>query len=182
MAENILFLDLPGPEAAPRALDALLRAEDEGALVLCEGAVIARAVDGTLDLPDCVDRTGAHCFTSDDLMGGLVGLLGGPLGLMIGFGEGGYVGAARDAREGMGAPGRMSAGEGVRAGAGVGVSAALEMLAAEVPPGTTVLVADVREPSPEAADRALAPYGHPVARYPAGRVRREIESAKADPS
>lgn len=180
MAENILFVDLPGPEAAPRALDALLRADDEGTLVLCEGAVIARAVDGTLDLPDCVDSTGARCFTMDDLMGGLVGLLGGPLGIMIGFGEGGFVGAARDTREGMGA-GRGGA-EGTDAGQAAGVSAALEMLAAEVPPGTTVLVADVREPSPDAADRALAPYGHPVARYPAGRVRREIESAKAERS
>ncbi|KAK1181610.1 DUF1269 domain-containing protein [Streptomyces sp. NBS 14/10] len=169
-------MDLPGPETAPRALDALLRADDEGTLVLCEGAVIARAVDGTLDLPDCVDSTGARCFTMDDLMGGLVGLLGGPLGIMIGFGEGGFVGAARDTREGMGA------GRGGGEGEAAGVSAALEMLAAEVPPGTTVLVADVREPSPDAADRALAPYGHPVARYPAGRVRREIESAKAERS
>lgn len=148
--------------------------------MLCEGAVIARAVDGTLDLPDCVDRTGARCFTMDDLMGGLVGLLGGPLGIMIGFGEGGFVGAARDTREGMGA-GR-GRGEGAGAGEAAGVSAALEMLAAEVPPGTTVLVADVREPSPDAADRALAPYGYPVARYPAARVRREIESAKAERS
>jgi uncharacterized membrane protein len=166
MAENILFMDIPGPEAAPHALDALLRADDEGKLALCEGAVIARAVDGTLDLPDCVDRTGARCFTVDGLMGGLVGLLGGPLGIMIGFGEGGFVGAARDARE----------------GAATGVTAALEMLAAEVPPGTTVLVADVREPSPEVTDRALAPYGRPAARYPADRVRREIESAMADRS
>src|SRR5690242_20358133 len=102
MAENILFMDLPGPEAAPHALDALVRADGEGALVLCEGAVIARAMDGTLDLPDCVDHTGARCFSMDDLMGGLVGLLGGPLGIMIGFGEGGFVGAARDAREGTG--------------------------------------------------------------------------------
>lgn len=168
MAENILFMDLAGPEAGPRALDALLRADDEGALSLCEGAVIARAMDGTLDLPDCVDGAGARCFTVDGLMGGLVGVLGGPLGLMIGFGEGGFVGAARDAREGTGAERRT------------GVSAALEMLAAEVPPGTTVLFADVRESSPEAADRALAPYGHPVARYPADRVRKEIESAIAD--
>ncbi|MER7787637.1 DUF1269 domain-containing protein [Streptomyces sp. NPDC097640] len=169
MGESVLFMDLAGPEAGPRALDALLRADDEGALSLCEGAVIARAMDGTLDLPDCVDGAGARCFTVDGLMGGLVGLLGGPLGIMIGFGEGGFIGAARDAREGTGAAERST-----------GVSAALEMLAAEVPPGTTVLFADVREPSSGAADRALAPYGRPVARYPADQVRKEIASAVAD--
>ncbi|MFF2809626.1 DUF1269 domain-containing protein [Streptomyces sp. NPDC058000] len=162
MDDNILFLNVTGPPAGHHALDALRQAHADGKVKLREGAVVARDADGALDFPDAVDNTGtARAFAAGGLIGGLLGILGGPLGVMIGFGAGGLLGGAHDARE------------------ATEVNAALDMLAAEVPPGSTVLVAEIVEGDPAYADGLLASYGT-VARYPAQKVRKEVEAAIAE--
>ncbi|MEV5238772.1 DUF1269 domain-containing protein [Streptomyces cinnamoneus] len=161
MNDNVLFLNADSPRKGHRALDALRRAHAEGDITLREGAVIARDAEGALDFPDAADNTGtAPAFAMGGLLGGLLGILGGPLGVIIGFGAGGLIGGVHDAR------------------GATASNAALEMLAAEVPPGSTVLMAEVREESPETTDRVLAPFGE-VRRYPAERVRAEVEAAIA---
>ncbi|GHF10133.1 MULTISPECIES: DUF1269 domain-containing protein [Streptomyces] len=165
MNDNVLFMTVPSPERGHRALEALRQAHADGDLTLREGAVIARDAEGALDFPDAVDNTGsAHAFAMGGLLGGLLGILGGPLGVMIGFGAGGLVGGLHDAREATAS------------------NAALEMLAAEVPPGATVLMAEIQEDGPEPVDRLLEPFGE-VRRYPAEQVRAEVEAAiKASPA
>lgn len=159
---NVLFLTVPDPDTGHQALDSLRAAHSEGGLTLREGAVISRGTDGNLDFPDAVDNTGtARAFALGGLIGGLLGILGGPLGVMIGFGAGGFAGGLHDAREATAA------------------NAALEMLAEEVPPGSTVLVAEIAEDGPDTADRALAPYGT-ATRYPADEIRKEVEDAIAE--
>ncbi|AJC61790.1 hypothetical protein GZL_09269 [Streptomyces sp. 769] len=159
MNDNILFLSVDDPQAGHQALDALRQAHSTGEVKLREAAVVARDADGVLDFPDAVDSTGtARAFAVGGLIGGLLGILGGPLGVMIGFGAGGLIGGAHDAREATAA------------------NAALEMLAAEVPPGSTVLVAELVEDDPSLADGLLAPYGT-AARYSAREVREEVEEA-----
>ncbi|MFI9310286.1 DUF1269 domain-containing protein [Streptomyces triculaminicus] len=161
MNDNVLFLSVSSADKGHRALDALRQAHTDGGLTLREGAVIARDAEGVLDFPDAVDNTGtATAFAMGGLLGGLLGILGGPLGVLVGFGAGGLIGGAHDAR---------------RATAS---NAALEMLAAEVPPGSTVLMAEVREEDHAVADGALAPYGD-VRRYPAEKIREEVEAAIA---
>ncbi|MFF5129930.1 DUF1269 domain-containing protein [Streptomyces syringium] len=163
MDENVLFMNVDGPAVGHRALDALRKAHADDDIRLHEGAVIARDAQGALDFPDAVDNTGsARAFAVGGLIGGLLGILGGPLGIMIGFGAGGLIGGVRDARE---------------ATAG---NAALEMLAAEVPPGSTVLVAQIEENGPDIVDDLLAPYGDVSTRYPADRLREEVERAIAE--
>ncbi|MFG3259486.1 DUF1269 domain-containing protein [Streptomyces sp. NPDC048172] len=159
MTENILFSDFTGrgTDAATRALDALGAAHDEGELKLREARVIARDAEGNLDIPGDVDHTSsASGFAVGGLVGALVGLIGGPVGVMIGFGAGGLIGGSQDARR------------------ATETNAALEELADEVPPGSTVLVADIDEKTPEAADRILGPD---VRRYEASRLREELEEA-----
>ncbi len=163
MTENVLFMDLDRPETGRLALDALRQAHAEGTIKLREATVITRDAEGALDFPDSVDNSSdAKGFAVGGLIGGLVGILGGPLGIMIGFGAGGLLGGARDARQASAS------------------SAALEMLAAEVPPGSTVLIAEISEDSPAPADEALAPYGPDVTRYPADEVREGVEEAIAE--
>ncbi|MEV0277753.1 DUF1269 domain-containing protein [Streptomyces sp. NPDC050610] len=163
MTENVLFMDLDRPETGRLALDALRQAHAEGGVKLREATVITRDAEGALDFPDSVDNSGdARGFAVGGLIGGLVGILGGPLGIMIGFGAGGLLGGAHDARQASAS------------------SAALEMLAAEVPPGSTVLIAEVAEDFPEIVDEALAPYGPGAVRYPAEEVRKGVEEAIAE--
>ncbi|MEV4433979.1 DUF1269 domain-containing protein [Streptomyces sp. NPDC049555] len=161
MNDNVLFLSVHSSAKGHKALDALRRAHADGDISLREGTVIARDAEGTLDFPDAVDDTGTgQAFAMGGILGGLLGILGGPLGVMIGFGAGGLIGGMHEARQATAS------------------NAALEMLAAEVPPGSTVLMAEVREEDPGPVDRALAPYGQ-VRRYPAERVRAEVEEAIA---
>ncbi|MBF6056489.1 DUF1269 domain-containing protein [Streptomyces eurocidicus] len=160
MDEHVLFMNVDGPGAGRHALDALRQAHEDGDIRLREATVISRDAEGNLEFPDSEDHTGtARGFAVGGLVGGLVGILGGPLGIMIGFGAGGLIGGARDAREATAA------------------NAAVEMLAAEVPPGSTVLIAEVAEDRPELVDGALEPYGDAVERYPAEGVRKAVEAA-----
>ncbi|WP_411144295.1 DUF1269 domain-containing protein [Streptomyces sp. x-80] len=161
MNDSILFLNVDDPQTGHLALDSLRQAHADGEVKLREGAVIARDADGVLDFPDAVDSTGtARAFAAGGLIGGLLGILGGPLGVMIGFGAGGLIGGAHDAREATAA------------------NAALEILAAEVPPGSTVLVVELVEDDSSLADGLLAPYGT-ATRYPARDIRKEVEEAIA---
>ncbi|NGO72218.1 DUF1269 domain-containing protein [Streptomyces boncukensis] len=163
MTENILLCDFTrrGRDAAAQALADLGTAHDRHELKLREARVIARDADGDVEVPADVDHTGtAPGFAVGGLVGALVGLLGGPVGALIGFGAGGLLGGSQDARRAATA------------------NAALEELTDEVPPGSTVLVAEVGETSPEAADRILGPGVH---RYDAKRLRRELEAALSAP-
>ncbi|MFH8403565.1 DUF1269 domain-containing protein [Streptomyces sp. NPDC018019] len=165
MEDNVLFMDLTsaGENAGRRALDALRHEDAEHRIVLREATVIARGADGGVSFPDSEDRTGtARGFAVGGLVGGLVGLLGGPLGALAGFGAGGLIGGAHDAR-------RASAD-----------NAAVDLLAAEVPPGSTVLVAEVAEPARGPVDAALADFGERVVRYPAAEVRKQVEELIAE--
>ncbi|MFI0741190.1 hypothetical protein ACH4PU_24400 [Streptomyces sp. NPDC021100] len=158
---NVLFLAVADPHSGHEALEGLRAAHADGRLTLREGVVICRGTDGNLDLPDAVDNTGtARSFAIGGLVGGLLGILGGPLGVMIGFGAGGLAGGLHDAREATAA------------------NVAREILAEEVPPGSTVLAVEVLEDGPAAADLVLSPYGT-ADRYPAEEIRREIEEAIA---
>ncbi|MEU5430424.1 DUF1269 domain-containing protein [Streptomyces olivoreticuli] len=163
MDEHVLFMNLDGPHEGQGALDALRQAHADGDIKLREATVITRDADGNLDFPASEDNTGtARGFAVGSLVGGLVGILGGPLGIMIGFGAGGLIGGARDAREATAA------------------NAAVEMLAAEVPPGSTVLIAEAGEDRPDVLDTALEPFGTGLERYPADRVREVVEAAIAN--
>ncbi|MEV6671952.1 DUF1269 domain-containing protein [Streptomyces sp. NPDC051162] len=163
MDEHVLFMNVDGPHDGRRALDALRQAHADGDIKLREATVISRDAEGNLDFPDTEDNTGtARGFAVGSLVGGLVGILGGPLGIMIGFGAGGLIGGAHDARDATAA------------------NAAVEMLAAEVPPGSTVLIAEVGEDRADVLDSALSPFGTGLERYPAERVRELVEAAIAE--
>ena len=160
MDEHVLFMNVDGTQAGRRALDALRQAHADGDIKLREATVISRDAGGNLSFPDSVDHTAtARGFAVGGAVGGLLGILGGPLGIMIGFGAGGLIGGAHDAREATAA------------------NAAVEMLAAEVPPGSTVLIAELAEDRPDLVDDALAPHGTGVERYPAEDVRKAVEAA-----
>ncbi|GAA2619881.1 DUF1269 domain-containing protein [Streptomyces axinellae] len=163
MTENILFADFTdrGTEAALRALDDLAGAHTEGQLTLREARVIGRDAEGNVAVPGEVDHTNSSAgFAVGGLVGALVGLVGGPVGAMLGFGAGGLIGGGHDLR-------RVTE-----------TNAALEELTSEVPPGSTVLVAEVDEDAPGPADKALGPG---IRRYAAAQVRKDLEDALSAP-
>lgn len=163
MTVNILFADFTdrGTEAALGALDDLAGAHTEGKLKLREARVIGRDPEGNVEVPGEVDHSNSSAgFAVGGLVGALAGLVGGPVGAVIGFGAGGLIGGGHDVR-------RVTE-----------TNAALEELTSEIPPGSTVLVAEVDEDAPGPADKALGPG---IRRYAATQVRKELEEALAAP-
>ncbi|MBO8188442.1 DUF1269 domain-containing protein [Streptomyces spirodelae] len=163
MTENLLFADFTerGTRAALLALDKLESAHQAGALELREARVIGRNADGNAEVVGEVDHTVAVTgLAVGGLVGALLGLVGGPPGALLGFGAGGLIGSGHDAR-------RV-----------VETNEGLEELTAEIPPGSTVVVADVRETSTGPADEALGPG---VSRYLAATVRQELEEILTTP-
>ncbi|MBO8195871.1 DUF1269 domain-containing protein, partial [Streptomyces oryzae] len=163
MTENILCADFTerGTLAALHALDRLDSAHDQGALELREARVVVRDADGNAEVVGEVDHiSGATGWAVGGLVGALLGLVGGPKGALLGFGAGGLIGGGHDAR-------RV-----------VETNEGLEELTAEIPPGSTVVVADVKETSTGPADKALGPG---VSRYLATTVRQELEDILSTP-
>ena len=150
-----------GTGAALHALDMLERAHRKGALELREARVVGRDVDGNAEVVGEVDNiSGATGLTVGGLTGALLGLVGGPKGALQGFGTGGLTGGGHDARR------VIETNEG------------LEELTSQIPPGSTVVVADVKETSTGPADEVLGPG---VSRYLAATVRRELEEVLSTP-
>ncbi|MEO3974928.1 histidine kinase [Streptomyces sp. CAU 1734] len=130
---------------------------------LHQSAIIERAADGTLDIPENhVVGTGTATVGAS-AGGGLIGLLGGPIGVFVGVTAGALLGEAAEAR-------RETEG-----------TAGLIVLSAGVPDGTSTLVLDIREASDRPVDELAARHGTTAHRESAAaftaRVRKAWKSA-----
>ena len=94
------------------------------------------------------------------LIGMLVGIPGGPLGMLLGWGTGALVGGVVDLT-------REEKGED-----------ALTMLGSAISPGSTAVIADVAGPAIEVVDGEMAKLSGEVTRRPEDDVMAELESAE----
>ncbi len=124
-------------------------------------ALVERTPDGTLRVPEQSDEIIGVGTAAGGLLGMLAGVLGGPLGVLLGFGTGALVGGVFDAD-------RAST-----------VDSALALLSAQIPPGTTALIIDAVETTPEPLDQFAARFGASAQRQPAAQVEIEVEAAAA---
>ncbi|MER8237327.1 histidine kinase [Streptomyces sp. NPDC094049] len=124
-----------------------------------QAAVIERAPDGTLDVPENHAPHAGATTVGATATGGLIGLLGGPLGTLIGATAGALVGDAAEARRDQ---------EG---------TAALILLSADVPDGTALLVLDLSEESAEPVDTLAARYDTTARREPAETFATRLRQA-----
>jgi uncharacterized membrane protein len=109
------------------------------------------------------DRAGSYDFAgaaSGGLLGLLIGILGGPLGVLIGGTYGLLVGSLVDLEEAEDS------------------DSVLAQISASVRPGHTALLAEVTEQSPEVVDTAMADLGGTVLRRPVYEVEAEIAAAE----
>ncbi len=90
-----------------------------------------------------------------------VGVLGGPLGVLLGFGTGALVGGAFDVD-------RASS-----------VDSALGLLSAPIPPGSTALIVDAVETTPEPLDQLDPRFAATIEPQPAAQVAVEVDAAEA---
>jgi uncharacterized membrane protein len=159
-AYNVISVSFDPDNNAYAALTALKELDSQDRLKVQAAAVVARADDGELVVKD---RAGSDEFAGmagGGLLGLLIGIIGGPLGVLIGGTYGMLVGSLIDLSE-------AETSESV-----------LAQISASVKPGRTALLAQVTEHSAELVDTEMAGLGGSVLRRPVADVEAEIAAAE----
>jgi uncharacterized membrane protein len=142
------------------ALTSLKELDSQKRIVLQEGVVVFRGEDGQLEAKDRAGSDDMPATAGGGLTGLLIGILGGPLGVLIGGTYGLMVGSLFDLYDMEAADSDLAA------------------LSSSVRLGHTGLLAVVDEPSPEVIDTAMAAVGGSVVRRPVADVETEIAAAE----
>jgi uncharacterized membrane protein len=159
-ADNVIAVSFPEEANAYEALARLKELDSQGSVSVREAAVVVREQDGQITIKDQFGEESYEDTAGGGLLGLLVGVLGGPLGVLVGGATGVLVGSLFDEDdddETRSALGDMS--KSIRVG----------------PPG---LLAEVSEPAPEAIDAVMAHLNGTVVRRSAGDVELELAAAE----
>lgn len=156
--ENVVVVGFADDSKAYQALSVLKRCDAEGRITLRGAAVVERGADGIVRVPDGQDNQTAAGLSTGSLVGMLVGVLGGPLGMLLGWGAGALVGGTVDVRRAK------------------TTDVALGALSQRIPPGETVVVAELTEPAVEVVDVEMANLGGAVTRRPVDEVVAEANA------
>jgi uncharacterized membrane protein len=158
--ENVLVIRFDEPSTAYQALSVLKASAADGRIGLDSAAVVARAEDGTLDVPESAYGDEFVGLASGSVIGMLVGVLGGPVGLLLGWGAGAMAGGAFDLDR------------------AISSDEALTVLGGAIPAGSTAVIANVEEPAVEVIDGEMTKLGGQVTRRPLVEVMAELDAAE----
>lgn len=161
MEKNVVVVRFVEPSKAYQALTVLKDCDAEGRIGLESAAVVERTPSGELRIPESADNVGPIGTASGSLIGMLVGVLGGPVGILLGWGAGALMGGAFDIDR------------------AVTSDEALGVLARAIPPESTVVIASVEESAVEILDGEMTKLGGEVTRRSADEVLVELDAAEA---
>jgi uncharacterized membrane protein len=158
--DNVVAVRFTEPSKAYQALSVLKECSDEGRIGLASAAVVERTAGGELRIPEGSDNVGLVGTASGSMIGMLIGVLAGPVGVLVGWGAGALMGGAFDIDRAEKA------------------DEALTAFGRAVPPKSTAVIASVREPAVEVIDVEMANLGGEVTRRPLAEVLDELEAAE----
>jgi uncharacterized membrane protein len=157
---NVIAVSFEDDQDAYKALTILEELDSQHRLAVREAVVVARGEDGKVVSKDRVESSALPGTASGGLIGLLIGILGGPVGMLVGGTYGLFVGSLFDIYD---------AGES---------DSALGEISSSVKIGHTGLLAVVDEQSADVVDAAMADIGGTVARRPVADVEAEIAAAE----
>jgi uncharacterized membrane protein len=158
--ENVVVVGFTEPSRAYQALSVLKECNADGRIGLDSAAIVERTPEGELRVPEGTDNMELVGTASGSLLGMLIGVLGGPVGVLVGWGSGALMGGAFDL---------------VRADKS---DEALSVLGRAIPPGSTAVIASVEEPAVEVIDGEMEKLDGQVTRRPVADVMDELEVAE----
>src|SRR4051794_27076659 len=94
--ENVLAVNFGDDAEAYKALTLLEELDEQGQAKLTGAAVVVRGEDGRVDIKDEVGDTSYEGTATGGIVGLLIGILGGPLGVLIGGATGLLIGSLFD--------------------------------------------------------------------------------------
>jgi uncharacterized membrane protein len=158
--ENVLSVNFDEDGKAYTALTSLKQLDEQGQTKLGGAAVVLRHEDGHIETKDEIDDPALAGTAAGGVIGLIVGIIGGPLGILVGGYTGLLVGSIAD----------MSQAE--------DTESALGDVAYAVKPGHPALIAVATEQSPEVIDAAMSTLGGTVLRRPLDVVLSEVAAAE----
>jgi uncharacterized membrane protein len=158
--DSVIAVTFADDAKAYEALTELKTLDGQGQIELTEAAVVVRNEDGKLDTKDEVGGHQVSATATGGLVGLIVGILGGPFGVLLGGATGLLIGSLFDEHD-----------EGA-------TESALEQISRSAEVGHPALLAQVAEQSPEVLDSALGALGGTVVRQSLDDVEAEIAAAK----
>jgi uncharacterized membrane protein len=157
--ENVVVVRFTEPSKAYQALSVLKECDADGRVGLESAAVVKRTAAGELQIPESADNVGLVGTAGGSLIGMLVGVLGGPVGVLLGWGAGALMGGTFDIER------------------AVTSDEALTVLGRAIPPGSTAVIASVTESAVEVIDGEMKKLDGEVTRRPVAEVMSELEAA-----
>jgi uncharacterized membrane protein len=158
--ENVIVVSFAADSSAYEAFTNLKELDEQGQVSIKGAAVVQREEDGRMVTKDSVDTEQLAGTATGGLVGLLVGILGGPFGVLIGGATGLLIGSLYDMDE---------ADE---------TESVLAEISSAIRPGQTVVLAEVDEQSDEVVDQAMARLGGTVLRRNVDDVEAEIAAAE----
>jgi len=157
---NLVVVTFEDDSKAYEALSKLKAANAAGRVGVRSAAVLKRDAAGRIEVPEAGDAVIGAGTATGGLIGLMVGILGGPVGVVLGFGMGALAGSYFDIE-------RASREGGV-----------LAQVAESLPVGRTALVAEADEYAVEVIDGEMRTLGGTVTRTPAAEVLAALEAAE----
>ena len=158
--ENVLAVNFDDDTKAYTALTSLKQLDEQGQVQLADAAVVLRDDDGHIQTKEEVGGPDFAGSATGGVLGLIIGVLGGPLGVLIGGYTGLLVGSIFDMGEAD------------------DTESALVEVARSVRPGHPALIAVATEQSPEVLDAAMKTAGGTIVRRPLDEVLSEIAAAE----
>jgi uncharacterized membrane protein len=158
--ENIVVVRFDEAAQTHKAWDVLKQADADERINLKSAAMVQRTSEGVLHTVDDYDNLGPIGMGSGSLIGMLIGVLGGPVGVLLGWGAGAALGGAFDIDR------------------SITSDEALTVLSTAIPAGSTAILADVEEYAVEVIDTEMKKLDGIVTRQPIDAVMREIGAAE----
>ena len=164
ISDNVLVItfgdDPASDNNAYQALTDLKALDTQGQITVTEAAVVTRQEDGTVVVKSDVHKDFPERTAAGGTIGLLLGVIGGPFGVLVGGATGLLAGSLfdlEDLDDTQSVLGKISTG---------------------IHPSRTALVAQVTEPSAEVIDNAMAKLGGEAMREPFADVERELAAAE----
>lgn len=158
--DNVIAVSFKQDSSAYQALSEVKELDGRGQVSIRGAAVVERSQDGELTVKDQVQDAHLEATATGGLLGLILGILGGPFGVLIGGASGLLIGSLFDLDD--------TADEG----------SVLAAISNTIRPGQTVLLTVVEERDNEALDSAMARLGGRVLCRSVSDVESEIAAAE----
>jgi uncharacterized membrane protein len=158
--ENVVVVRFTEPSKAHQALSVLKECAANDRIALKSAAVVERTTSGDLRTDEDWDNLGPVGMAGGSLIGTLIGVLGGPVGVLLGWGAGATLGGALDIDH------------------AVTSDEALTILGTAIPEGSTAVIAEVEEYAVEVIDGEMKKLDGEVTRRSVAEVMGELEAAE----